>query len=324
MKRSIKLLGLLFILLGCEKEELPISPHEKGTLTTVAIELKSDYRYQVFYKLSTNTEVSRNIKTIWDLAFEASDIGYHIKLNSSKAMQLYPTGKSDFSELLKQPTDGWLWDKPQGSMDSTAFGEWNDQPNEIYVLDLGYDITGKHQGYKKISIVSLVSDVYSIKYANLDGTIENTFSISKDADYNFAFFSFNNGGEVVEVEPLKTEWDLQFSQYTHIFYDDPEPSFYLVTGVLHNTYLTSAILDTIIGFNDFDFTDAQNENYNTDCNIIGYTWKKYNYELGSYSIYTENNYVLKSQNEEHYKIHFIDFYSNTGEKGTPTFEFQKL
>lgn len=324
MKLSIRLLGLILLLIGCEQEEIPIVAHEVGDLTTAAIDLGINYKYQVFYDISTNTEVSKNIKTIWDLGFECSAEGYHIKLNSSKAMQLYSTGETSFSSVTKIPEKGWSWDKPSGSVDSTAMGDWKNLKDEVYILDLGYSVEGTHLGYKKLMVISLKSEVYTIKYADLKESTSSTFLIQKDALYNFVFFSFDNGGEIVSVEPPKTDWDLQFTQYSHIFYDDTEPIFYLVTGVLHNIYSTFSYRDTIVGFDDFTYDNAQHSNYSSSANTVGYKWKKYNYDTGSYSIFSEYNYVLKTQKKEYYKIHFVDFYNSAGQKGTPTFEFQKL
>ena len=98
----------------------------------------------------------------------------------------------------------------------------------------------------------------------------------------------------------------------------------MVTGVLHNFYATRTYRDTVIGFEYFNFDDALNLPYQEDVNTIGYNWKEYNYTSGQYILKPEINYVIKTQNDIYYKIHFIDFYNNLGEKGTPVFEFQKL
>ena len=46
-----------FLFLSCEKEELPILPHNPGNLLTKQIELGIDYKYQVFYDLGSNSVV---------------------------------------------------------------------------------------------------------------------------------------------------------------------------------------------------------------------------------------------------------------------------
>ena len=335
MKKSnlikIGFLLLLCILFGCEKEEIPIEKHVSGDITEGIVELKSDYRYQVFYKFSTNSSVSKNLKTIWDLAFETAPNGYHIKLNSSKAMQAYNTKKTNLNAVTTAPSSGWTWDKPNGFIDSTAIGEWGTwyadsviTKNEVYVLDLGYDYNGSKLGYKKIIFRGLNKNKYEIEYANLDGSASNVFVVEKAELYNFTFFSFNNNGEVVMVEPPKTDWDLQFTQYSHIFYDNQQPLFYLVTGVLHNHHSTLTFRDTTTGFEKFDFDDALSVTYSKDLNTIGYDWKSWNYTSGQYSLKPEINYVVKTQDNIYYKMHFIDFYDSSGEKGTPNFEFQKL
>ena len=37
------------LLIACEKEEIAIDPHSEGSLTTTAIQLDPDYKYQVFF-----------------------------------------------------------------------------------------------------------------------------------------------------------------------------------------------------------------------------------------------------------------------------------
>ena len=46
-----------FLFLSCEKEELPILPHNPGNLLTKQIELGIDYKYQVFYDLGKYSEI---------------------------------------------------------------------------------------------------------------------------------------------------------------------------------------------------------------------------------------------------------------------------
>lgn len=325
------LVMIMIIISSCEKEEIAISAHEKGDITTVSVELEPDYRYQVFYDLESNTEVSRTLKTEWDLGFEASTNGYHVILNSSKAMQAYNSGTTNFASVTTTPTIGWTWDEPNGSMDSTAIGEWADlssgslvSHNMVYVIDLGYNYLGTHLGYKKLVIEGLDANGYTIRYADLNGANESTFAITKDPTYNFSFFSFSDGGKMAIIEPPKEDWDLIFTQYTHVFYDDPEPSFYLVTGVLQNRNNTLANIDTIIGFPTFTYDDVAPLLLKKSSNSIGYTWKKYDYDAGSYTIYSDKNYVIQDEQGFYYKLHFIDFYNASGEKGTPTFEYQKL
>ena len=65
----------MFVFISCEMEEIPVSPHNPGDIQINQIELSNDYRHQVFYDLGSNSIISDNLKTDWDLGFESSSQG---------------------------------------------------------------------------------------------------------------------------------------------------------------------------------------------------------------------------------------------------------
>jgi hypothetical protein len=69
-----------------------------------------------------------------------------------------------------------------------------------------------------------------------------------------------------------------------------------------------------------EFTTIQDE--------IGYDWKDVTGDVTSgnisYVIIEGLNYIIRDQEGFYYKLRFISFYNNEGEKGYPTFEYQKL
>lgn len=311
---------ILISLVSCEKEELPVTAHNAGNVITASAELNADYKFQLFYDLKTNSIVGKNLKTIWDLGFETGIDGFNVILNSAKAMYAYNTNNTDFQSVTD--TTGLKLnakpDNPTGDLALTAIGDWRiNKP--VYIIDRGYDEAGKHQGYRKIQMLSQSSTNYIVKYALLNGTNENTVTISKNDDYNFTFLSFTTGQETL-VEPPKATWDLAFTQYTHVFYDPYQP--YLVTGCLLNRYQTTANMDSTSVFSTIDFTQANSLTLAPAINTIGYNWKTFN--GSNYTTNTKINYVIKDSEGLLYKLHFIDFYSKLGIKGCPTWEYQQL
>lgn len=320
-KYSYSFIALLIFFSSCEKEELPIEPHDSGDVITSTVSVGSDYRWQVYYDLETNTVVGQNLKTAWDLAFECN--GENVFLNSSKIMYAWNTQSTNFSSVTD--TIGFYhgrgWDEASGNSDSTAIGNWQGN-NFVYVIDRGYDESGIHQGFRKIQFLSVNSSSYSIRFAELNGNGDTTFTIPKDTAYNFTFLSFQNNGSLLQIEPPKHAWDLVFTQYTHIFYDEIPVTPYLVTGCLLNSYQTSALLDSNISFENIDFNYASGKILSPNRNSIGYDWKEY---IGStYVTKPQFNYIIQDANGILYKLHFIDFYDNTGEKGNPKWEIQQL
>ena len=123
---------LVLVLTSCEKDEQPIEIEEEsveqenipGDKITASVFIDNDYKYQVFYHLETNTEVAQNLTTAWDLAFECGNNEHHIKLNSSKGMLVSATGQTNFADVKSKSGVKWIWDNPNGLMDSTAIGDW--------------------------------------------------------------------------------------------------------------------------------------------------------------------------------------------------------
>src|SRR3954471_10731236 len=95
--RTVILSGIFFT--SCEKKELPVPAYQRGDITTTQIEMGGDYKNQVWFSLGDNRIVSTNLKTDWDLAFEASSAGTHIMLNGSKAMKVFKTNYTSLNDI---------------------------------------------------------------------------------------------------------------------------------------------------------------------------------------------------------------------------------
>ena len=116
-----------FLFFSCEKEEIAILPHSPGNILSKEIELGIDYRNQVFYDLGSNSVVSNNLKTDWDLGFQSSNDGFHIILNSSTYSSLAHVDNSLFFDSISTSNLSWTWDNPSGNFDSTAFGDYREK-----------------------------------------------------------------------------------------------------------------------------------------------------------------------------------------------------
>ncbi len=320
MKRLLLFLFPL-ALVSCEKDELPVPTHVPGDVITSTVNMGQDYRWQIYFDLGTNRVVGQNLKSIWDLGFETSPAGYHVVLNTSKAMFALNTGNADISQVNDTAgfSAGKSWDEASGNFDSTAIGDWRaTQP--VYILDRGYNESGQHQGFRKLQLQSVNAWGYTIRFAQLNGSGDTTFFIPKDTTYNFTFLSFGNGGELVNVEPPKAEWDLVFTQYLHIFHDPVTP--YLVTGCLLNRYATTAARDSLTAFSAIRYQQVSSYTLSPDVNTIGYDWKTF-----SGNTFTTNpgmNFIIRDQSGFFYKLHFTDFYDANGVKGNPEWEFRQL
>lgn len=308
----------ILVLLSCEKQEIAIKPHDPGNVITSSIKLENDYRYQVFFDLETNKVVARNLKTEWDLAFDCSLNGNKVILNSAKYMRAANTQSTNFAAINDTTGYEFKIDMPSGNLDSTAIGNWT--PNNVYIIEGGFNELGQHLGFYKFEIIAASTSQFQVHFAKLDGTNDFTMTIPKDNNYNFTFLSF--AGTIKNIEPPKEDWDLMFTQYTHYYYD--LGTSYLVTGCVTNRHkvLTANVFNK--PFESINFDDINQYVFYNNINRIGFEWKEYNYNTGVYEIFYDLNYIIKSTEEKYFKLHFIDFYDTFGVKGTPVFEFQEL
>jgi hypothetical protein len=334
-------ISIILLMTSCFKEDEKITPHDPGNVSTdsVRIARNGQYLYQSYYDLSSKSIVSTNLKNTWDLGFECSVRGTKIILNSSNFMLSAETGSTDFNAPIDTVGYKWNFDASSGNQDTTAFGGWvtyaeTDSAKlytgQVYVIDRGYDAAGALLGQRKVVFQEVTDTSYTFRFAKLDGSDEHIFTLKKDPAVNYLCFSFDNGGQQLSLEPPKQDWDLLFTQYTTLLYtDEGDPYPYLLTGVLSNPSGTIVDQDTLYDFAAIDLDIARNLDYSSALDEIGYDWKDVVGDVSSgnvsYIIVEGRNYVIRDVQGFYYKLRFISYYSlDNGDKGVPTFEFQKL
>jgi hypothetical protein len=130
---------------------------------------------------------------------------------------------------------------------------------------------------------------------------------------------------VKQVEPPDTAYDIVFTQYTTMLYTDlgvPYP--YLVTGVLSNRKGVEVAVDTLRPFALHTKETAMGLSYSSNLDMIGYDWKYYNFDDGTYTIRPKYCYLIRTVRGSLFKVRFIGFYNKNGSKGYPAFEYEKL
>ncbi|HMT28157.1 MAG TPA: HmuY family protein, partial [Bacteroidia bacterium] len=220
--------------------------------------------------------------------------------------------------------------------DSTAVGNWIDagqSKNETYVIDRGRTEQFGAARWRKMQIVSVNSDQYVIRFSLYNNTQLTEFTIPKNPSYSLMYFSFDDGGKMVSVAPEKDKWDIVFTKFTHTYYSEPVYSpyrYYIVTGGLLNRWVGDeneiAKQDSTPGFKPFDqvtAADMGNFTFHQQAALIGFSWKEYDFNLG-YTIYQDRYYLVHDEKGYFYKIRFLDFYDDQGNKGAATFEYQRL
>ena len=322
---------LLFMLSlqSCFEEEEMIPPHEQGDLEEGQAALEPYYENQVYFDLSDNEEAASSSIYYYDLSFESSGGGWIIRLNSAKFMLAGNSHDTVFiADLIPDMLD-MIFDKSDGNPDSTAIGAWYEiledsawSLQHVYLLDLGTDREGLSLGQKKVQF-DMLGDDFLMRYANMDNSGDTLVLIVRDPAMDQVYYSFDKG--FVDIAPAPDLWSLLFSKYTTMLVTDEGEDYpYLVVGLLLNPNGVTAALDTIHDFMDMSRDDIADLEFTSQADVIGYDWKYYNFDAGVYTIVPDMNYVIRDRNGFFYKLRFVDFYSDKGVKGYPTFEFVRL
>lgn len=328
------LVSIAALVSSCFKDDEQIAPHEPGNYITDTVALSETYKYQVYYTLSDSVSAVTNLKDLWDLGFESSANGWIVILNSSCFMKSTYLSGQEFGSQVDTTGAIWLFNPSNGYADSLAIGRWftvedNDTigTNRLLVLDRGIDYKGNPRGFSQLVMDSLIDGTYYFRIAGLDGANPQSFSVSKNRAVNHMLFSISNP-DLDIVEPDKLSWDLFFTQYTTLLYTDVgDPYPYLVTGVLLNQTIVEVAVDSITPFASINYEMAQAMTYTKQADRIGYNWKYYDFDSGSYTVNSDLVYIIRDTKGYLYKLRFIGFYkyiNNKLRKGYPSFEYQKL
>jgi len=284
---------------------LCLSSSVTNAQTQDSIAMGSGYTNESYYNLSNGEEININ-NTTWDLAFDLSGFGSSVRINEHTGTKLYAYPNGSKLDWATVDTAGLsTWGKLNNSDQKWSIGAFDRTANPADFTDLGWANynTTTHQiigdsihilklsngNFKKLMLESLISGVYSFKYANLDGSNEVSATLTKSnyTDKKFGYYSIQTD-IALDREPVKTEWDIVFTKYT----TELSPGiFYGVTGILsnNNVYVREAS-----GVNP---SSAIWSNFNVDSviNVVGYDWKTFNMSSFSYDIESDLSYFIEDQ-----------------------------
>ncbi len=327
---------ILLLLNSCFEKEKPVAQYNfTGVLFPIR---QSIYTNQQFYSFENNMITGSSPNGAWDLCFESSTQGWHIRVNSSNFIEIYPTDttnfEADFTANRYKNITGieWSYDKSNGNPDSTAVGTWVYTATMPFIYSRKVYIAGQWNGsasvpLKKI-VFTMVNDTsYRFMYANLDGTDSMQITIKKDTSCNNSYFSITQGNQVT-IEPKRYTWDILFSQYIAPLPDNGVFIPYPVRGVLLNPNHVSAYLDSVKTFDNITINDISGMQFSTVSDFIGYNWKSvtinFQANTGTYSLRSNYTYIVHDVAGNYYKLKFLSFYNSQGDEGYPAFEVSKL
>ena len=338
MRRRLHIVYIVLIfsafLAGCFEEDEKVAAHIPGDEQSFAFD-RSIYFHQSFFDLGTNSIMSENGNADWVLRFGAMSGDWHVGVNSANYWGVYHTG-TDNPDSIPQSTEQekWIYDKSSGEPDSSAFAGWvvfteedTTYTNEIYLLG-NYDGISYKASWA-MQLFHVDDSVYRFRIKGISGADWQTIEIPKSPYSNYQYFTTSGGGSLVDIEPDRELWDLQFTQYgSIIFTDDGVPTPYFVRGVLLNRYLVSAAIDSVNAFADITFEDIAGYTFSRQQDIIGYEWKDVEVDVNSntavYTVIPGITYIIRDTEGFFYKLRFVSYYNDQGEKGFPVIEHLRL
>lgn len=310
---------------------------------------------QVYVDLSSNTTTVVR-RDSWDLGFYAGS-DFRVVLNGSvymAAAQLEATDidavNASTAEVLElQPQvsvgtyediSGTFIDAPEGNISGTAIAQISktDSENSVYLVNLGdnvgtgtpaigsTEVSGTKRGWKKIRILRN-GEGYKLQYADLDATTHKEVEISKKEGFEFTFFSFNTNS-IVDVEPNKTDWDLNFTVFTNIIpgYGAYGYADFVVNNSKSNVkaYMINDEVANALNYDNYALTNVDTSKFTDDQRSIGASWRNGGGPDTLPTLKDNVFYIIKDADGNLYKLKFLALTNEAGERGYPQFIYSLL
>ncbi|WP_434037332.1 HmuY family protein [Formosa sp. 4Alg 33] len=302
---------------------------------------------QVFIDLSSQATTDV-IRDSWDLGFYNGD-AFRVAINGTIYMAAGRLNSTNIDAVTSEsvanekkqiavgtfdPLNQAYIDAPNGNILETAIDEISDidSENNVYLINLGYDvgsadaitgsvaIAGDARGWKKVRILKRENG-YLLQYADLNDTSHQEIKISKDSNYNFSHFSFNTN-TIVSVEPEKDKWDISFTVFSNII--EGAGSYGYSDFVTQNTkgdVLSYQIINSESTYEDFTLSQVNSSKFSSNQITIGSNWREI---VPKHKLLTDRFYIIKDPNGNVYKLQFLAFTNNEGERGYPEFTYELL
>lgn len=333
----------LVVMTGCMPEDEAVVLPPAGDTVTMSVNMGSDYTHRIYLDLSSG-QTQRELNNLYHLEFDSE--GSMLYLSSGAMVRAWDSGETDPSEIsqttvVQEPEYNFAPDSPSLKPDSLVFKDWNvpvegKSGKRVYVVQLGIrPNTGfPNNLFRKVVINSVDEEKWEIAIGRLNDDELTPFTIYKDKTRSKTYFSFDDDGKVVEnVEPPKKDWDMVIMRYQFIYWSEPLDSpfrYYSVSGVLNNKNQGIKTLQlqknhhpAYVPWDEMTLEKAKALTLTDKADEIGFEWKAYDFTFG-YKAVEDNYYIVTDADGGYYKLRFLDFYSETGEKGTPLFQFKAL
>jgi hypothetical protein len=310
---------------------------------------------QVYIDLSSGA-MTKAQRVSWDLGFYGGS-EFRVVINNSVKMSAKQLTTNNIDEvqvadetmIISQSSGSTTQiDDPTGDISKTVIAEISatDSENKVYLINMGSNpVTtnpavgsegsagGTSRGWKKIRILKSGSD-YKIQYANIDATTHDEVTISKNAAYNFTFFSLLDK-KTVSVEPKKSLWDINFTTFINTTQGPTGLAPYHYADYVVNNLKggAKAYMVTVSGtvtYDNFALANVEAVKFTADQRNIGSAWRSTSaagangIPVSQFVLKTDRFFIVKDPAGNVYKLKFTGGASETGERGYPKFQYAIL
>jgi len=327
------LIIIILALTSCFKEDEKLFPPPPGDATLFSFD-QSIYNYHSYFDFSSDSATAQSLNDTWHIEFATAPDAWEIRVNSSAYYQVYKTGDTLFNGIVSV-TDPlkYIFDTSNGKTDSSAFASWIDRSANPFTPTKEVFLVGQYDGIKvkpkwKIRIESVNDTSFTFTYAAFPSGIPSKVNLIKNLSVNYIQYNLATNS-VVEIEPMKMEYDLLFTQYGTTLYDDLGVATpYFVRGILLNPFKVEAALDTLLSFNEITYDLIKDLHFSAVRDVIGHEWKDVKVDVNTntaeYFVNPKLNWLIKDTEGFIYKMRFIEYYNSEAVVGYITIQYQRL
>ena len=282
--------------------------------TTVndSVSLEAGYAKAVFYSFQNGTMTAPAIKNS-DIQIRFQNRSASIRTVDGWGAQTYLTRLNDTTQWATLDTNGMTavynsdtaWEN--GSFNSTStghpsygWGAYNNINHYIYGTKL-FVVKTQLGSYKKVwvKVLNTVAKIYTIRFANLDGSMDTTVDIGTldFPNQNFGYYCFDTYTKQ-SAEPIGTAWDIVFRKYLRTL------DYYPVTGVMTNLNTKSSQAN---GLSDPYTSTGSGLTYIDNISNIGSDWKNFIMPGGPWVIEDSLAYFILTQDDKIWRLIFTGF-----------------
>jgi hypothetical protein len=156
--------------------------------------------------------------SIWHLKFQNGKGDWAIFLNPQQDITVHNTNITNYGEIdYTYVLDNIEWhrDVPLKNSMLPAIGTWGDYKfsnpksfRNVYILRARI---GLNLSYYKFQMLDVTGGNYQIRFGKLDGSVDHTYLVKKDARYNHSYLLIAANPRSLHLEPPTDQWECCFT-----------------------------------------------------------------------------------------------------------------